>query len=178
MTLTLLLAVYGSILSTILAAITVQKYLNERRILSVEPHFSFDLEKAYYNFVIANISARPFTIIDCMFNNLAKTQKGELVPDWGIGPKKLSNLFGDQQPSELVLPLTLQPGEVLFVGLDSGDIIEQFSSYAATPIKTTDKWTPTVAMELEIVHSMSKKIHSTRFELQEKELRAIANRAK
>jgi hypothetical protein len=167
---TLLLAIYGSILSTILGFIAIYNFLKERRILSVEKHFMYDIDSADYNFLIANISARPFTIVDCMVSNLAMTEAGKLEPDWGMEPSRLKSLFGDEKAAKLVLPHTLHPGEVLIVGTDSEAIIEQFSIHAALSVAVTKNWTPTKKMNLEITHSMSKEIHVTAFELEENEL--------
>ncbi|WP_068028467.1 hypothetical protein [Rhodoplanes sp. Z2-YC6860] len=169
MSATLILAVYGAILSTVLGFITVFNFLKERRILSVEAHPSFETELAHYDFVIANISSRPLTIIDCAIMNLAKTDEGGLQSDWGIEPYVLKSLFGNDKTKKLILPRTLHPGEILIVGTNSDQIIEQFSFYASTKI-AAKTWTPTEAMQLEISHSMSKKLHKTVFKLEENEL--------
>jgi hypothetical protein len=174
MSATLVLAIYGAILSTVLGFIAVFNFLKERRILSVEAHPSFETELAHYDFVIANISSRPLTIIDCTFMNLAKTEDGDLQPDWGIEPYVLKSLFGDDKTKKLKLPHTLHPGEVLIVGTNSDQIIKQFSFYAGTKMPTKT-WTPTESMQLEISHSMSKKLHKTIFKLEENELSRLNN---
>ncbi|MGH6768233.1 MAG: hypothetical protein ACRECO_04330 [Xanthobacteraceae bacterium] len=166
---TLLLAVYGALLSTILGFIAIFNFFKERQILSVEHHLSYGESTAYYNFVISNISSRPFTIIDCSFYNLSKTERGDLQPDWGIEPQVLSSLFGNEETKKLVLPQTLHPGAILIIGIDSEEIVDQFSVYAGFEIGT-EKWAPTEGMQLAITHSMSKRTHVTKFKLEENEL--------
>jgi hypothetical protein len=171
MTATLILAIYGAILSSILAVITVANFLKERRIISVEKHLSFDgNHSAFYDFVIPNISSRPFTILDCHAVNLARTDSGKLEPDWGIEPYTVRSLYGDRKTKPLKIPHILNPGEVIIVGLDTNGIIDQFSFYARTNMETKEKLAPTTGMHLEISHSMSNKLHITKFTLEEDEL--------
>jgi hypothetical protein len=110
-----------------------------------------------------------------MIINLAKTELGKLEPDWGISPKKIKSLFGEGDETELEIPQTLHPGQILIVGISSSQLIEQFSFYAATPIDTK-KWEPTEMMFLEIMHSMSSELHTTEFRLEKNELKRLKSK--
>ena len=162
-----LVAIYGAILSTILGCITIYNFIRDRRILRVEKHFTYDLKDADYNFIISNISARPFTIIDCMASALPKTETGKLEVDWGMAPKQIKSML-DADEDVLDLPLLLHPGAVLIVRISSPDIIEELKLHKDR--NYGPKWTPTKNMILEITHSMSKTIHEERFQLEQKEL--------
>lgn len=172
---TTILAVYSALLASILGAISIANYIRDRRILKIEKHVQFTMDEAFYYFVISNVSSRPFTIIDCKIMNLAKTESGELEPDWGITPTKIKSLFGEDDESDLDIPQTLHPGQVLIVGTSSSQLIEQFSFYAATPIGTK-KWQPTEMMFLEIMHSMSSDLHTTEFKLEKDELQRLKSK--
>jgi hypothetical protein len=152
MTDALAIAIYGALLSTALGCITIYNFIRERRILRVKNNFSFGLEDADYDFVISNISARPFTIIDCMVSSLSKNEKGKLEVAWGISPRKVKSMFGDDE-GELDLPILLHPGEVLIVRISSDDIIKQMKF--DNRLDFGIKWSKTENMVLEITHSMS-----------------------
>jgi hypothetical protein len=161
------IAVYGAILSTILGCITINNFIRDRRILRVEKRFTYDLKDADYNFIISNISPRPFTIIDCMASALSKTDAGKLEFDWGIAPKLIKSML-DADEDDLELPILLHPGAVLMVRVSSADIIDEFKLHANR--NYGPKWTPTKNMILEITHSMSKIIHEEHFQLERDEL--------
>jgi hypothetical protein len=173
---TLIVAIYGAVVSSVLAAISIFNFLRERRVVVVEYHLSLEGNNvADYDFVISNVSSRAFTLIDCMLMNIAKTEEGKLEPDWGIEPYVLKSLYGDRKTKKLVMPHTLQPGEILIIGTDTKRIVEQFSFYSRTPVGSK-KWTPTTGMWLEVSHSMSKKYHRTKFKLEEDELQRLQSR--
>ena len=172
---TTILAIYSSLIASILGAISISNFIRDRRILTIEKHVQFSLDEAFYRFVISNISSRPFTIIDCTIMNIAKTESGKLEPDWGVSPKKIQSLFGEDNKVPLEIPQTLHPGQILIVGVSTLEIVEQFSFYASTPIGTK-KWQPTEMMFLEIMHSMSNKLHTLEFKLENTELEKLKNK--
>lgn len=170
MTEALAIAIYGALLSTALGCITIYNFIRERRILRVEKHFSFsaDPEIGNYDFVISNISSRPFTIIDCMMNALSKTENNKVEMAWGLGPKKMSSLYDDDE-GPLNVPMLIHPGEVLIVRITSDEIIQQIRR--DNRIDFGIKWMKTDNMLLEITHSMSKHAHQTKFRLEMDELK-------
>jgi hypothetical protein len=82
--------------------------------------------------------------------------------------KRIKSLFGDDEVS-FDLPVLLHPGEVLIVRITSQDIIQQFRF--DNRLEFGIKWSKTENMMLEITHSMSKRVHETRFELDMDELK-------
>jgi hypothetical protein len=102
-----------------------------------------------------------------MISSLAKSERGKLEPDWGVSPKRIKTLFGEEE-NDLGLPILLHPGEVLIIRISSDDIIKEFRLFGK--VNRVPKWTRTKNMMLEITHSMSKNIHEESFELEKDEL--------
>lgn len=172
----LFLGIYSAILSTCLAAITLSKFLSERRTISVEKRVSYSSgDVAHYTFVVTNVSARPLTIIDCMSMNLAQTPSDGLQPDWGVQPNKIERLFEDD--SELFQsPYVIAPGGALLLNLDSNTLIEQYSDYARSQVRMQVKstWLPTDQAVLEIYHSLDPKPFVMKFRLEKGEAQRAA----
>ena len=166
---TLAIALYSALLSTVLGVIAIINFIKDRKLISVEERFSFSEGGALYAFVISNISGRPFTIFDCTFMSLARAGGGQLEETWGVHPRVAKDLFAEAS-APIELPLTLTPGQIVIVTIDSKTIIDQFALLERIKLPEP-RSEPTEVMKLEIAHSMSKKPHTTRFELSGDELK-------
>jgi hypothetical protein len=173
MTFATIVALYGAVLSSILAVFNVAKYFQDSRNLVVAKQVSyFGEDDVCYTFVVTNVGSRPLTILDCTTLNWARRPNGRLAPDWGVEPSKIADLLSEDEEA-LNLPIVVSPGGALLLTLRSGTLVEQYSRYARSRIKATEHWVPTNKVTLEIQHSLSKRYHSTAFRLEGNELQKV-----
>ncbi len=177
--LALILGIYGAVLSTFLAVLTVTKFLADRRTINVAQRLSYlGQDEAHYTFVVTNVSTRPVTIIDCMSMNMANTPNDGLQPDWGVQPNRIERLFEDDEVELFRPPYVLAPGGALLLNLDSSTLVEQYADYARSVVsKELKSWTPTDQVILEIYHSLAAAPVTIKFDLRCDEVRRALEQA-
>jgi hypothetical protein len=124
---TAFLAVYSAALASVLAAIQISNFLENRKVLSISPELTLNIESgANYYFYIANTSKGPITIVDCCIYDLIFDQKGKLEQDWGIAPNTAKSM--DYEFDEKIeLPMMLNVGQVAILGISSGELAKHYS---------------------------------------------------
>lgn len=171
----LYIAIYGALVSTILAALQVYKFIAEQRSVTIEKRLSFESSCAHYAFVVTNVGSRNATIIDCMTMNISKRRTGRKEPDWGVEPVVLSSLVHPSSSRPLNLPEVLAPGAALILEVTSNELTTRYADYRQMDAGLTPKdgWVPTSEMVLEVHLSHERSPRKVRFRLENDEITSI-----
>lgn len=70
------IAVYGALVSSVLAGISIFDFIKKQQLLLVRYTPSFSLDACKYEFIVSNISSQELVITDCFIGSLSYV-KGE-----------------------------------------------------------------------------------------------------
>ncbi|TPL17389.1 hypothetical protein FJ952_16000 [Mesorhizobium sp. B2-4-10] len=146
-----LLAIYGALLSTILAFIQIGNFQRSRRYLEIAISRSYAAEEEHVEFKISNRSVNKTEVHNIMIGICELSNEGyvALFTARGFEAFKTSYLW-EKRETSLELPFALNPGESVYVDFSSTDadsFISQDRSYLPESVVLGN------AFELEIEHS-------------------------
>jgi hypothetical protein len=165
---TAFIAIYGAILSTVIALLQIRSHWNSQKYIHIQLRRSIDLEHEYIDFIIGNRSS------------LVTEVREVMIGCYGLGGNDFHMLWARGQSlskgstyapaiMDIHTPCALGPGETLICRYASGDAVHDLEDFSQTPIGDGDDKHSNLFV-LEIEHSRSNKPKSMLFEMDPKYL--------
>jgi hypothetical protein len=170
---TLVLAVYGALVSSLLAVLRIHEFIVARRLLEIREQVSFSSEDgACYRFMISNVSSGDITIVDLMVGAYVRRPSGKLEEDWAQQPRQVDSLWPEDESEKahfFASPLVLKSGGTLFIEISENELRESFALHRriATSIKKRSDYCNQMFLEIDHSRSANPAIH--RFKLKRAE---------
>lgn len=152
---TALIAIYGAILSTLVAALQIRNFYLSQKFVHVKIERTFDLEQEYLDFVISNQSNMVTEIREVMIGIFGAGGKAGFHMLWGTGAALFKGAASDDKSEKLKTPTVLQPGETVVCRYSSTDAIRDIQYVSKSPIAKED--TLSNLFYIEVEHSRSNK---------------------
>jgi len=147
-----LLAIYGALLSTAVAAVQFWGFYSSRRFVHVQVRRSFDLEDEHVEFLISNRSNLNTRIREIMVGIYGVGGQAGFHMLWGSGLKAFKLSF-DDAGDEIELPAILCPGDVVVCRYSSADAKRDIEYFSKKPFSWNKDDKLSNLFYLEVEHS-------------------------
>jgi len=164
---TILLAIYGAVLSSLVAGFQLYKFRMESKFVVVDVERGVDLTSESIHFRISNRSTQSTQVQELMISGFGAGDDGDFHSIWGSGVAffKLARV-GDNVDERIALdlPYVLQPGESIWINFTSEDCATQIEFFTRPPFGEQD-FQQSDLFELEISHSQRTEPFCVNFEI-------------
>ncbi len=127
MNLALGIAVYGALVSSILAGITVYRFFESKKFIRISRDYYYGDEDNEFCFLIANTSGQKLMITECWVNSFARNRFGRTAQVWGSEPD-LSDVtkMSASEPGKVLIPFSLDPGAIIYAEVEGKSLLRNF----------------------------------------------------
>jgi len=156
-----LIAVYGAVLSSVIAAIQVRKHMKEREFLTVKIERAYGEDGETIDFRIANIGGAMTRINEIFFNSNEMGNDGRIEKTNGQMAELFVHSMWDEREESILLPVKLLPGDAIYARLKPGGYKPLLDSRIRSDVPYVN------VFSLEIDHSQSPERLEIHFSLSE-----------
>lgn len=156
-----LIAIYGAIVSSVIAAIQIRKHLKEREFLTVKIERAYGEDGETIDFRISNTGGSMTRINEIFFNSNDIGNDGLIQKSNGYMAEVFVHSMWDEREERIKLPVNLLPGDTLYARLKPGGHKVLLSSSVRSDVSYVN------VFSLEVDHSQSSQRLEVHFSLSE-----------
>jgi hypothetical protein len=164
---TAIIAIYGAILSTIVAFLHIRSFYVAQQFVYVQISRSWNLEQEFVEFLICNRSNLVTEIREVMIGNYGNGGKVGFHMLWGHSV----SLFKDARSKvKLPLPVVLSPGEAVTCTYSSGEAVADIEKFSKARVAAGMDDVNSNLFYVEVEHSRANRPREVMFEIGEEYL--------